>query len=305
MLEFVGRRIVHSAVSIAVLIVVVFVFARLTGDPAELYLPEDASEAVRAAFNAARGFDQPIHVQFWRFLTELAQGDLGRSMRLDIPSIEAVWSAMPTTLTLTAITMPIAFGLSVAIGALAAIRPGGPFDRLATIISLTAASMPEFWIAILAILTFAVGLHMLPSSGVGTPWHWVMPIGVLLVRPIGILVQVVRGAMIDALAAPYVKTARAKGAGNGVIVLVHCLRNALLPTITVASDQTIGLLSGAIIVELVFGFPGIGRLLLDAVTYRDYALLQAIVLVVAVAVFVVTAITDIAYSLFDPRVRHG
>lgn len=304
MFGFVARRILHSIVSICVLVVVVFIFARLTGDPTDLYVAEEAPDSVREAFAAEHGFNDPIIVQFGRFVSDLLRGDLGQSLRLQIPAIEAVWAALPTTLLLAGIVMPLAILFSLVVGSLAAIRPGGIVDRIASIASLAAASMPEFWIAITAILLFAVGLHWLPSSGVETPWHWIMPVAVLLVRPIGVLVQVVRGAMISALSAQYVKTARAKGAGTGVVVLVHGLRNALLPVLTVASDQAISILNGAVVVELIYGFPGIGRLLLDAVTYRDYALLQAVVLVTAAVVFVVTALTDIAYSYLDPRVRH-
>lgn len=304
MLGFVARRIVQSAVSICILVVVVFVFARLTGDPTDLYVADEAPDSVRAAFAAEHGFNDPMIVQFGRFVSGIFRGDLGQSLRLQIPAVDAVWAALPTTLLLAGIVMPLAIVFSLVVGSLAAVRPGGVIDRIASLGSLTAASMPEFWIAITAILLFAVGLHWLPSSGTGTPWHWIMPVAVLLVRPIGVLVQVVRGAMISALSAQYVKTARAKGAGTGVVVVVHALRNALLPVLTVASDQAISILNGAIVVELVFGFPGIGRLLLDAVTYRDYALLQAVVLVTAALVFIVTALTDVAYSFLDPRVRH-
>ena len=200
--------------------------------------------------------------------------------------------------------MTAAVGLAVLVGALAAYRPGGPFDRIASVISLAGASAPDFWVAITGILVFAVMLGWLPTSGTGTPWHWIMPIVVLLIRPFGLLVQVVRGAMISALSSAYVKTARAKGVRERSVIFVHALRNATLPVITVAGDQAAGIVNGAVIVESVFGFPGVGKLMIDAITQRDFAIIQAAILVTAIAIFVMNIVIDLAYAVLDPRIRH-
>ena len=171
--------------------------------------------------------------------------------------------------------MPVAIVCALVVGALAAYRPGGAFDRIASVGSLAGASAPDFWLAITGILLFAVTLGWLPTSGTGTVWHWLMPVGVLLLRPFGLLVQVVRGAMIGALSSPYVKTARAKGVRERTIIFVHALRNAMLPVITVAGDQAAGIVNGAVIVETVFGLPGVGKLMIDAIIQRDFAIIQA------------------------------
>ena len=234
----------------------------------------------------------------------MARFDLGQSLRKERPALEVVLQAFPTTLALAAVTMSIAIAGALVVGALAAYRPGGAFDRASTLISLAGASAPDFWIAIVAILLFAVNLGWLPTSGTGSFWHWLMPIGVLLVRPLGLLVQVVRGAMLGALSSPYVKTARAKGVRERAVIFVHALRNAMLPVITVAGDLAAGIVNGAVIVETVFGWPGVGKLMIDAVTQRDFALVQAAVLVTAVAIFVMNLVIDIAYAVLDPRVRH-
>jgi peptide/nickel transport system permease protein len=301
---YLGRRTLHSLISLVGLIVLVFFLARLTGDPTNLYLPLDASLETRAAFAAKHGFHDPLIEQFGRFLSGIAHFDLGHSLRKDRPALEVVLRAFPTTLALAGLTMVLALGLAVLVGSLAARRPGGAFDRIGSVISLAGASAPDFWVAITAILLFAVTLGWLPTSGTGSGWHWVMPIGVLLIRPFGLLVQVVRGAMISALSSGYVKTARAKGVRERSVIFVHTLKNAFLPVITVAGDQATGIINGAVIVETVFGFPGVGKLMIDAITQRDFAVVQAAILVTAIAIFAMNILIDLTYAVLDPRIRY-
>jgi peptide/nickel transport system permease protein len=302
--SFIARRSAQSLIALVGLVVAVFFLARLTGDPTNLYLPIDASVEAREEFRAKYGFDDPLIVQFGRFLGDLGTGDLGESIRKSRPALEVVLEAMPTTLKLAGITMGLALALAIVIGSLAAYRPGGAFDRIASVISLLGASAPDFWIAISGIILFAVTLNWLPTSGMGPPIYWVMPIAVLLVRPFGLLVQVVRGAMIGALSSAYVKTARAKGVREERVIFVHALRNSMLAVITVASDQAAGLVNGAVIVETVFGFPGVGKLMIDAIIQRDFALIQASIIVTAIAIFALNILVDIAYAMLDPRIRH-
>ena len=302
--SFIARRSAQSLIALVGLVVAVFFLARLTGDPTNLYLPIDASVEAREEFRAKYGFDDPMIVQFGRFLGDLGTGDLGESIRKSRPALEVVLEAMPTTLKLAGITMGLALVMAIVIGSLAAYRPGGAFDRIASVISLLGASAPDFWIAISGIILFAVTLNWLPTSGMGSPIYWVMPIAVLLVRPFGLLVQVVRGAMIGALSSAYVKTARAKGVGEERVIFVHALRNSMLAVITVASDQAAGLVNGAVIVETVFGFPGVGKLMIDAIIQRDFALIQASIIVTATAIFILNILVDIAYAMLDPRIRH-
>jgi peptide/nickel transport system permease protein len=302
--EFLSRRTLYSLISLVGLVILVFFLARLTGDPTNLYLPLDASLEAREDFRARHGFDDPMLVQFARFLGDLARFDLGDSIRQARPALDVVTEALPTTLTLAAWTMSLAVTLAIVVGSLAAVRPNGPFDRLASVVSLAGASAPDFWVAITGILVFAVALNWLPTSGTGTVWHWIMPLTVLLIRPFGLLVQVVRGAMMTALSSAYVKTARAKGVRGRRVVFLHALRNSMLPVITVAGDQAAGIINGAVIVETVFGFPGIGKVMIDAITQRDFAVIQAAILATALLIFVMNILIDLAYAMLDPRVRY-
>lgn len=303
MIKLLGRRTLHSFLSLVGLFILVFFLARLTGDPSALYLPIDASPETRQQFSELHGFNDPLPVQFGHFLSGAVRLDFGESLRQSRPAVTIVLQAFPVTLTLAGISMLISVVLAVIIGSLGAWRPGGIFDRTATLLSLLGASTPNFWIAIVGILVFAVWLGILPTSGMGGPIYWVMPVAVLSLRPLGLIAQVVRGSMISALSSGYVTTARAKGVRSKSIIFVHTLRNAMLPVITVAGDQAAGMLNGAVIVESVFGFPGVGKLLIDSITYRDFAVLQAAVLISAIAILIMNILIDIAYSFLDPRIR--
>jgi peptide/nickel transport system permease protein len=302
---FIYKRSLQSLLSLIGLIVLVFFLARMTGSPVDLYLPQGASQDVRNQFNEQFGFNDPLYIQFGRFIWGIVHLDMGQSLQFSRPATEVVLQAFPTTLMLAAVTMPLVIVIAVVTGSLAAFKPGGVFDRLASFISLLGASTPNFWVAIVGVLVFAVTLRVLPTSGTGTPLHWVLPVAVLALRPAGVLVQVVRTSMLTALSSAYIKTARAKGVGSRTIVFIHALRNGLLPVITVASDQTAGIVNGAVIVETVFGFPGIGKLMIDSVMLRDFAVIQAAVLVTALAVFIINIIVDITYAIVDPRIRYN
>ncbi|KFC64565.1 putative ABC transporter permease [Devosia sp. LC5] len=304
MTKLISQRAIASLLSLLGLLVLVFFLSRLTGDPAALFLPIDASEEMKAQFRALNGLDLPLLEQFGRYVWDFLHLDFGQSLRKARPAIEVVLEAYAWTLPLALITMTLVVIASIVLGALAAFNVGGFFDRLVSIVSLVAASAPDFWIAIVAIVIFAINLSWLPTSGVGTPWHWILPIAVLFIRPFGLIVQVVRGSMLGALSAPYVKTARAKGVRNLPIIFVHTLRNAMLPVITVIGDQAAAMLNGAVIVETIFGFPGIGKLMIDSILQRDFNVVLAAIMVTAIAIFLMNILIDIAYGLLDPRIRH-
>ena len=303
MFNFVFRRSTQSIGAIVVLLIMVFFLARLTGDPSYLYLPLDSTTAQREAFNSINGFDDPVLVQFLRYLGDIMRLDFGTALSRNRPAMEVTLEAFPQTLKLAALAMTLALVAAFATGSYAAARPDGAFDRMATTMSLAGASAPDFWVAIVAILFFAVSLGLLPTSGTGGPEYWVMPVMVLMLRPFGLLTQVVRGAMVGVLSQPYIKTARAQGVGRRRIIFVHALRNALLPVITVTGDLAAGLINGAVVVETIFGWPGIGKLMIDAITRRDFALIQSTVLVTAVAIFVMNILIDLIYAAVDPRIR--
>ena len=304
MFGFIRQRAIASLISLLGLVVLVFFLSRLTGDPAALFLPIDATEEMRRQFREIHGLNDPLAVQFWHYLGDLARLDFGDSLRRARPAIEIVLEAFAWTFQLAVITMAIVTAAAIAVGALAAFRVGGLFDRIASVTSLVGASAPDFWIAILGIVLFSVTLGWLPTSGTGTPLHWILPIGVLFIRPFGLIVQVVRGSMITALSSAYVKTARAKGVRSGPIIFVHALRNAMLPVITVIGDQAAALLNGAVVVETIFGFPGIGKLMIDSILQRDFNVMLAAIMVTALAIFLMNLLIDLAYALLDPRIRH-
>jgi len=295
----------HSCISIIGLVMLVFFLARLTGNPAELYLPPDTPADIIYEFSQSRGYNDPMIVQFGRFVKDLAHLDLGDSLVFQRPAMAIVLEAYPTTLLLAVAAITIALFIAIITGALAARRPNGIFDRIASLIALSGASVPNFWFALVTIMVFAVGLRWLPTSGTGGIVYWILPVTVLAVRPCGLIVQVVRSSMIDALSSGYVKTARAKGLRSRRIIFIHALRNAMLPVITVTGTQAARIINGAVIVETVFGFPGIGRLMISSIFSRDFAVVQAGVIIVAIAIFILNTMIDIVYVMLDPRVRYN
>ncbi|MDC9812724.1 ABC transporter permease [Rhizobium binxianense] len=304
MKSFIGKRAIASGVSLVVLVVIVFFLSRLTGDPTDLYLPIDATTDMRQQFREMNGFNDPLIIQFGRYVSDLAQGNFGESLRQARPAMDVVLEAFVWTFWLAVITMALVTVAAIVIGSLAAFRVGGVFDRLTTFFSLIGAAAPDFWLAIVAIVIFAVKLHVLPTSGTGTFWHCVLPVSVLFIRPFGLILQVVRGSMISVLSSAYVKTARAKGVRSNSIIFIHGLRNAMLPVITVIGDQAAAILNGAVVVETVFGFPGIGKLMIDSILLRDFAVVLAVIMVSALAIFIMNLLIDIAYTLLDPRIRY-
>ncbi|MBP2387890.1 ABC transporter permease [Paeniglutamicibacter kerguelensis] len=297
------KRIVSSALPLVVVVVGVFALARMTGSPASLYLPLNATDAMRADFIAKNGLDQPVLVQMFDYFGGLLRLDFGTSLRTGEDAAAMALRAFPATLQLAAMTMVIAIVLAIIVGSAAALKPNGVLDRFASFVSMAAASIPDFWLAIVGIWVFAIYLGWLPTSGVMGAAAWVLPVATLVMRPFGALVQVIRGAMVTSLSEPYIKLARSKGATEYRVVTGHALRNAAAPALTVAGDLTVGLINGAVVVETIFGWPGIGKLMIDSILQRDFAVLQACVLLTALAIFVLNILIDLGYALLDPRVR--
>ncbi|MBM0237014.1 ABC transporter permease [Micromonospora sp. ATA32] len=304
MLTFLRQRVLSSAVPLVVVVLGVFLMARLTGNPASLYLPENATQQMRDEFSRAHGFDKPLLAQMVDYFSGVIRLDFGQSLRTGESASTMALRAYPATLQLATVTMVLAVLLAIVIGSWAALNPNGVADRVSSFMSMTAASVPDFWLAIVGIWIFALTLGMLPTSGVDAgALSWVLPILTLLIRPLGVLTQVVRGAMISALSAPYVKLARSKGADEYRVISRHALRNASPPALTVAGDLAVGLVNGAVVVETIFGWPGIGKLMIDSILERDFAVLQAAVLLTAVTIFALNILIDIGYALLDARVR--
>lgn len=303
MLNYLRQRIVSSALPLVVVVVGVFALARMTGNPAALYLPLNATQQMRDDFTARNGLDQPLLVQMADYFGGVLRLDFGQSLRTGQDAAAMALRAFPATLQLAATTMVLAVLLAVVVGCWAALKPNGIADRISSFVSMAAASIPDFWLAIVGIWVFAITLGWLPTSGVSGAGAWVLPIATLLLRPFGVLVQIVRGSMVSALSEPYIKLARSRGAGELRVVTHHALRNAAAPALTVAGDLTVGLVNGAVVVETIFGWPGIGKLMIDSILQRDFAVLQAAVLLTAVAIFALNILIDMGYALLDARVR--
>jgi peptide/nickel transport system permease protein len=292
-------------VSLMGLVLLIFLLARLTGSPAHLYLPENASPEMVSAFNAQNGFDQPIYVQLLDFLVGVVQLDFGDSLLYGEPAVTVALGRFPATLQLAFVTMLIAATLAVFIGAASAARRGSRADTATRLGSMTALSVPDFWIALMGIAVFAVYLDLLPTSGMGGWQFWVLPLLTLILRPFGILTQVVRTSMVEALDSDYVRVAKSKGVGWGAVVYKHALRNAAIPALTVGGILAAQVVNGALVVETVFGWPGIGNLMVTAIKGRDFAVIQAVVLITGSAIIVLNFLIDIAYSWINPQIGLG
>jgi peptide/nickel transport system permease protein len=299
------RRLLHSAFVLLGLIVVVFFMTHLVGDPVDLMLRPEATEEQRQALRERLGLNDPILVQFGRFVSGAVRGDFGESIWQRVPALPVVLDRLPATLYLTTATLLLAVPLSILLGIISAIRPGSIVDRIVTVVSLGGVSTADFWLGLMLILLFAVRLSWLPTSGYGGFQFVILPAMALAFRPLGRISQVVRSAMLDQFSQPYVITARAKGLTERVVVYLHTLKNAAIPVATLVGDEAASLLNGAVVIETVFGWPGVGILLIQAIERRDLPLIEASVIVIAVMIVTVNLVIDLTYSFLDPRVRYG
>jgi peptide/nickel transport system permease protein len=302
--RFAVRRVAQGLLVIFGVTVMVFVFTRMVGDPVKVMLPLEASPQERAAFKHQLGLDRSIPVQFVSYVGHLARGDLGTSLWQRRPAIDIVLEALPRTLELVLAAIALAVVLAIPLGVLAALRPGRALDRAAVVLSLAGLSIPQFWLALLLILVFAVQLKVLPTAGMGGPEHLILPVLALAFPALGRIAMIVRSSMIDELNQQYVKTADAKGLPRRRIVGVHALRNASIPALTLTGWELIRALAGySVVVEAVFAWPGVGLLANQALDQQDLILLQAIVFVVALMVVIVNVTVDILYKVVDPRIK--
>jgi ABC-type dipeptide/oligopeptide/nickel transport system permease component len=302
------RRYIAVRLATAILVifgvsVVSFLLTFLTGDPAEIMLPPGATAQQIAHFRAEWGFDDPLPAQYWRFLRRAVQGDFGISLRHGQSSLPLIAARLPATLQLTVTAMLLAIVLAVPLGVLAATHRGGKLDVLAMAISLLGQSVPNFWLAIMMILLFAVSWGLLPTSGRGGLAHVVMPAAAIAINLMALLTRLVRTTMIEVLAEDYVRTGRGKGLRELAVVTRHALPNALIPLVTVVGLQFGYILGGAVVIETVFTWPGVGLFTIQAILNRDYPVVQAAVFILATAVVLINLAVDLLYVWIDPRIR--
>ena len=296
---------VHSVFILAGLVIAVFFVTHLLGDPASLMLRPEATEEQRQALRESLGLDDPIAIQFGRYLGDLARADFGDSLWQRVPAMPIVLDRLPATLYLAGATLLVAVPLALLLGIISALKPRSLADRVVTVVALAGVSTADFWLGLMLILFFAVRLDLVPTSGYGGLTFVALPAATLAVRPIGRISQVVRSSMLDEMRAGYVTTARAKGLGERIVVLGHTLKNAAIPIVTLMGDEAASLLNGAVVIETLFGWPGVGILLIQAIEKRDLPLIEASVIVIAVMIVGVNLLVDLAYTLIDPRVRYG
>jgi ABC-type dipeptide/oligopeptide/nickel transport system permease component len=304
MIAYLLRRLALSVLVLWGAVTIVFIAIRLApGDPAQMMLGPSATEQELATVRTQLGLDRSLPVQYATYMWRVAGLDFGTSQRLNQPALNAIVERIPRTAQLTALAMAGAILLSFPMGILAAIRRDGPIDRVISILSLLGQSMPSFWIGIMFILLFARQLRMLPSGGAGGWSHLVLPAATLALPLVGILTRLIRSGLLDVMNEDYIRTAYAKGLAPRSVLARHALLNMLIPVVTVLGLQLGQLLGGAVIVELVFAWPGVGRLLVDAITNRDYPLVQAAILVITAGFILINLLVDLSYGYLDPRVR--
>jgi ABC-type dipeptide/oligopeptide/nickel transport system permease component len=302
---YVGRRVAHTALILIGITLVVFWVIRLSGDPVLLMLPADASQQDIERLRQSLGFDQPVHVQLWRFMERVATGDFGKSLRFQEPALPLVLDRLPNTVLLALTALSISTLVAIPLGVLSAVRRNSSWDHAAMFVALLGQSMPIFWTGIMLITVFSVALDLFPSSGSGTLRHLVLPAVALGFFSTGRVTRLVRGGMLEVLGQDYVRTARAKGLAERGVVYRHALRNCLLPVITIVGLELGSTLGGAVVTEMVFAWPGVGRLIVSAIFARDYPLVQAAVFVVAAMFVLVNLAVDLLYAVVDPRVRYA
>jgi peptide/nickel transport system permease protein len=305
MLGYVIKRLLLAIPTIfGVIFIVMLTIEMVPGDPAELMLGEHATQEAVHNVRTALGLDKPLLTRYLLYLTNLAKGDMGRSIRENRAVTKEISDVWPATLELTIAAMTIAILIGVAVGILSAVRPNSYFDNINRILSLFGLSMPVFWTGLVLIVIFSFWLRLLPIGGIGSLRHLILPAFTLSLPSIAMISRMTRSSLLEVLQEDYVRTARAKGLSKRAVILRHALRNALIPIVTLSGLQMGQLMGGAILTETVFAWPGLGRLMVRAIFARDYILLQGAVLVFALVFVLINLIVDISYSFLDPRVGY-
>jgi peptide/nickel transport system permease protein len=307
------RRVAAMGFSILFLTALIFLLMQAVfGDPVVVMLGRDVDPDTVARLRRDLGLDRPAHVQYAAWLTRLAQGDWGRSFRTGQPVLGAIAARLPVSLELALLSLALALLVALALGTVAAVRPGTPTDVGISLLTAFGTAMPNFWIAILLILLFALHLRVLPSSGsvpllddpLGHARAMLLPTVTLSFAYVCNLTRLVRAKMLEALETDYVRTARAKGLHERRVLWVHALRNSVLPVLSILAVSMSRLFGGAVVTETIFAMPGVGILLVDSILGRDFPVVQGIIVIVTVGVFATNFLIEIAYAVVDPRVRH-
>jgi len=303
-LAFLLRRLAGSVVVLAGVAAVVFFILHLTGDPAAIMIAPDATKDEIAAFRHAQGFDRPLVIQFASYAGGLLHGDIGKSLRHETPALALVLERLPATMELAFFALGVMILVAIPAGVVSALKPNSALDWLVRIVALIGQSAPTYWIGLMFILLFGVGLGWLPVSGIGGFRHLILPGLTLGFFSAAKVMRLTRASMLETLGTDYLRTAAAKGLAPLRVIVKHALRNAWLPIVTAVGIEFGTLLSGAIITESIFAWPGIGRLAVQAVADRDFPVVEGVVLVTATIFVLINVLVDVTYVALDPRIRY-
>lgn len=301
--QYALRRAIQGIITLFILGTVVFLLARVTGDPVSLLLPPEATEEDRIFMTQQLGLDRPYHIQYFEFITDTLRGDLGKSIKFQKPNIDLVLERLPNTLMLVSVGFLLAVIIGVPLGVIAGSNRGKTIDSIIRVVAVLGIAAPSFWIAIVLMQFFAVQLQILPSARMGGIDHFVLPAFSLSFFLLAGLMRLERSSMIEVMDSEFVKLARIKGVSTRMVIWKHCFRNALIPVLSLSGMYVGLMIGGAIVIETIFAWPGIGRLAYEGILYRDYSLVQAIVLVKGAIIVSINFATDVLYSYVDPRIR--
>ena len=304
MKRFIIKRLGYAALSLVLLTLVIFLLVRLTGDPSVLLVEPGASKDDLAAVRVQLGLDRPIWVQYGQFMWSLVRGDLGHSFYYRTPVLELYMSRLPHSLMLAVAAMAFSLLVGIPSGIIAAVRVNQWWDSAGKIFALLGLSLPSFWVGLVMILFFSVYLGWLPSSGSGTALHVIMPAFALGWYFAAAHMRLTRSAMLEVLGSEYVKLARLKGLPEALVIAKHAFKNALIPVLTLAGINLVVMVNVAVVVETVFAWPGVGRLLFEGISFRDFPVVQATVLINGAMVVIVSFFVDVLYAVIDPRIRY-
>ena len=305
MKRFILRRTAYSILSLFLLSVTIFFFVRVTGDPAVLLVEPGASQADIAAIHKQFGLDRPLVVQYWLFVTSLFQGDLGKSFYYQTPVMSLYLDRLPNSLLLAFVALGLSLVIGIPAGIMASVQVGRFWDGFGKLFTLLGLSLPSFLVGLLLILLFSVYLGWLPSSGAGTPLHLIMPAFALGWYFAASHMRLTRSSMLEVLGSEYIKLARLKGLPQFMVITKHAFKNALIPVLTLAGINLVIMVNVAVVVETVFAWPGIGRLLYEGITFRDFPIVQGVVILGGAMIVMVNLLVDILYAVIDPRIRLG
>ena len=303
--RFLIRRLISAAIVIFGVVTVIFVLARLLGDPVTLMIQPGMTQADVDALRTELGYDQPILTQYVDFVGSALTGDFGISPWQNQPALQLVLDRLPATLLLTFCALAFSLVVALVVGSISAMRRGSVIDRAAMTLVLLGQSIPNFWLGLMLVLIFATQLNVLPSAGSGSWQHLILPTITLGFFSLARLTRLVRSELLTVTSRDYIRTARAKGLPRPLIFRRHALRNVAIPVITVLAIDFGLLMGGAVVTETIFAWPGIGRLMIQAIGQRDFPILQAGVFVVALMVVIANLVADLAYAWFDPQVSYG